>query len=237
MSGFDGLVHAFSTIATGGMGNCDTSFAGFTPGGAVRRHRLHAARGDVLRPLRAVRPRRAGALFRDSQIRAFLLIYAGLALASSPRGSRSATRSTRPTVREVALQPRLGDHHHRLRLDRLFALGAARRRDVLLRDDDLRLLGLDRRRAEGLPLPAALLGAISGEVRRLHSPERRPHPALPGRGGLRRGPRLGHRLLHAVLPDPRRRGDRARRCSGSTRSARSPAPPPASRTSAPASAR
>ena len=81
MSGFDGIVHAFSTIATGGMGNYDTSFANFTPaaqyvgtvfmllGGLTFIRYVQFARGDP------------GALFRDSQIRAFLLIFASFAVA------------------------------------------------------------------------------------------------------------------------------------------------------------
>jgi len=81
MSTFDALVHAFSTIATGGMGNYDTSFVGFSPAaqyvatgfmllGALSFIRyVQFARGDP------------GALFRDSQIRAFLLVYATLCLA------------------------------------------------------------------------------------------------------------------------------------------------------------
>ncbi len=59
MSNFDGIIHAMTTLATGGMGNYDSSFANFSPVGAVHRDRLHAARRHVVQPLRAVRPRRA----------------------------------------------------------------------------------------------------------------------------------------------------------------------------------
>jgi trk system potassium uptake protein TrkH len=81
MSGFDGLVHAFSTVATGGMSNRDSSFAGYSPAaqyiatvfmllGAMSFSRfVQFARGEP------------AALYRDSQIRAFLLIYAGFVLA------------------------------------------------------------------------------------------------------------------------------------------------------------
>jgi trk system potassium uptake protein len=77
MSGFDGLTHAMSTVATGGMGNYDSSFARFGPAalwigtvfmllGALSFIRfVQFARGDP------------GALWHDSQIRAFLGIYAG----------------------------------------------------------------------------------------------------------------------------------------------------------------
>ena len=44
------------TVATGGMGNYDSSFVQLQPGGAVGRHRLHAARRHVVRPLRASSP-------------------------------------------------------------------------------------------------------------------------------------------------------------------------------------
>ncbi len=74
-------MHAFSTIATGGMGNRDSSFASFSPAaqyvgivfmllGAMSFSRfVQFARGEP------------AALYRDSQIRAFLLIFAGFALA------------------------------------------------------------------------------------------------------------------------------------------------------------
>lgn len=81
MSGFDSVVHAMTTIATGGMANYDSSFAGFSPAaqyvgtafmllGALSFIRyVQLARGD------------AGALVRDTQIRTFLALYAGFALA------------------------------------------------------------------------------------------------------------------------------------------------------------
>ena len=127
------------------------------PGGALGRHRLHAARGDVLRPLRAVRPRRPGR-----------------ALARQP-DPHLPRRSTSPSCSACSspallngdavdahggargrLQHGLDHLDDRLHLDRLRPLGAAGRDAVLLRDDDLRLLGLDRRRPQGVPLPAAL---------------------------------------------------------------------------------
>jgi len=80
MSGFDGVVHAFSTIATGGMANYDTSFAGFPP--AVQYVGTVFMLLGALTFIRYVQFARGnpGALFRDSQIRAFLLIYATLAV-------------------------------------------------------------------------------------------------------------------------------------------------------------
>ena len=81
MPGFDAISHGFSTIATGGMSNHDNSFAGFSPAvqwvatvfmllGALSFSRyVQLVRGEPQ------------ALFRDSQIRAFLLIYLVLAAA------------------------------------------------------------------------------------------------------------------------------------------------------------
>ena len=80
MSGFDGVVYAMSSIATGGMGNHDSSFAPFGPAalwigtvfmllGSMSFIRfVQFARGDP------------GAIWRDSQIRAFLGIYLAFVL-------------------------------------------------------------------------------------------------------------------------------------------------------------
>lgn len=78
LSGFDASVHAMSTIATGGMGNYDASFINFPAAtqyvGAVFM---------LLGGMSFIRFVQFGAgdpapLFRDSQIRAFLMIYAAL---------------------------------------------------------------------------------------------------------------------------------------------------------------
>jgi trk system potassium uptake protein len=81
MSGFDAAVHAMTTLATGGMANYDTSFAGFSAtvqyvasvfmllGSLSFIRFVQFARGEPQ------------ALFRDSQIRAFLLAYLGFVLA------------------------------------------------------------------------------------------------------------------------------------------------------------
>ena len=78
LSGFDAIVHAMGTIATGGMGNYDSSFVNFSPAaqwvgtvfmllGAMSFVRfVQLARGEL------------GPLLRDSQIRAFLAIFAAL---------------------------------------------------------------------------------------------------------------------------------------------------------------
>ena len=189
MSGFDGAVHAMSTLATGGMANYDSSFAAFGPAvlwvgtvfmliGSLSFIRyVQLARGDP------------GALWRDSQIRTFLAHLPRLH-ARPPRRPRARRRGRR---RDRGARGRLQhglDHlDDRLHLDRLRPLGTARRDAVLLRDDDLRLLGLDCRRAEGVPLSAAL----PGDHRRgppPAPPERGLRAALPGRAGLRRGARI-----------------------------------------------
>jgi trk system potassium uptake protein TrkH len=78
MSGFDAILHAMATIATGGMGNYDTSFSEFSPAsqyvgtvfmllGAMSFIRfVQFARGD------------ARSLLGDSQMRSFLGIYLAL---------------------------------------------------------------------------------------------------------------------------------------------------------------
>lgn len=81
MDGFDGFTHAMSTLATGGMGNRDSSFTDYSPAahwvgtvfmliGSLSFVRyIQFARGEP------------GALFRDTQIRTFLAIYVGLCVA------------------------------------------------------------------------------------------------------------------------------------------------------------
>lgn len=99
MSGFDALTHAMATIATGGMGNYDSSFAEFSPVaqyvgmvfmllGAMSFIRfVQFARGD------------ARALLGDSQIRAFLGIYlafcVGLVVARLMNGDEFGERMLR----------------------------------------------------------------------------------------------------------------------------------------------
>ena len=155
------------------------------PGGAIYRHRLHAARGDVVRPLRAAGAGRAEGALRgqpDPRVPRDLC----RARAGPHRRSGAGRRRDRRARRaRRGLQPRLDHQHDRLHLDRLLALGTAGRGAVLLRDDDLRLLRLHRGRAEGVSLPAA----PRRHFRRGPAPARaecRLHPALPGRAGLRR---------------------------------------------------
>ncbi len=106
MSAFDAAVHAMTTISTGGMANYDASFANFSPAaqyfaavfmlmGAMSFVRfLQAGRGE-LRPL-----------LEDSQIRAFLVVYAllcaGLLLARGLQGDALGEQAFREVVFNAA---------------------------------------------------------------------------------------------------------------------------------------
>lgn len=76
MRGFDALVHAMSTVATGGMANRDTSFAELPPAAQwIATVFMLIGSLSFIRYVQLLRgePR---ALFEDSQIRTFLAIYA-----------------------------------------------------------------------------------------------------------------------------------------------------------------
>jgi trk system potassium uptake protein TrkH len=102
MSGFEGVVHAMTTIATGGMSTHDASFGGFGPaaqyvgtgfmllGGMSFVRFVQLGRGQY-RPL-----------FADVQIRAFLAIYAVLCLGVLAARMTNGDQLDEPAVREVA---------------------------------------------------------------------------------------------------------------------------------------
>jgi trk system potassium uptake protein TrkH len=102
MSGFDGVVHAMSTLATGGMANYDSSFARFSPAalwvgtlfmllGSMSFIRfVQVARGDP------------GALWHDSQIRAFLGFYLAFVLGLLVARALSGDLVDATAVREAA---------------------------------------------------------------------------------------------------------------------------------------
>jgi trk system potassium uptake protein TrkH len=77
MTGFDGLVHAMTTVATGGMANYDSSFAVFSP--AAQYVAIVFMLLGAMSFIRFVQVGRGepGPLLRDSQIRVFLTIFAG----------------------------------------------------------------------------------------------------------------------------------------------------------------
>ncbi len=101
MSGFNAWTYAMSTVATGGMTNHDRSFADFSPAaqyvaivfmllGAMSFIRyVQIARGDP------------GAFLRDTQIRVFLAIFAGFALALVAARALNGEPIGERTVREV----------------------------------------------------------------------------------------------------------------------------------------
>jgi trk system potassium uptake protein TrkH len=102
MTAFDGIVHSMTTIATGGMGNHDSSFARFSPAalwvgtvfmllGALSFIRfVQLVRGDP------------GAIWRDSQIRVFLGLYLALVLGLVVARALNGDAVDATTVREAA---------------------------------------------------------------------------------------------------------------------------------------
>ena len=169
MSGFDGLVHAFSTVATGGMANYDTSFARFGPAvqyvatvfmllGALTFIRyVQFARGDP------------GALFRDSQIRAFFVIYAALALALLAARLDVGAALDETTVREVLFNLASVITTTGFASTDYSTWGPAS--DVIFFCAML-ICGCSGSTVGGPKVfrYQLLLGAIAGEVRRLHTP-------------------------------------------------------------------
>ena len=169
MSTFDATVHAMTTLATGGMGNYDTSFAGFSPAaqyigtvfmliGAMSFSRfVQFARGEP------------SALFNDSQIRAFLAIYAAFVAALLAARVLHGDTLTETTIREV-----------------LFNLSSVISTTGYATTDystwgatawtlffcAMMICGCSGSTTGGPKVfrYQLLMGAISGEVRRLHSP-------------------------------------------------------------------
>jgi trk system potassium uptake protein TrkH len=169
MPGFDALSHGFSTVATGGMANHDNSFAEFPPSvqwvatffmllGAMSFSRyVQFARGEPQ------------ALLRDSQIRAFLTIYLCLAAALLLARLLAAQPFDVATVREV-----------------LFSLASVLTTTGFAATDyslwgplaetiffcAMMICGCSGSTSGGPKVfrYQLLFGAISGELRRLHSP-------------------------------------------------------------------
>ncbi len=101
MSGFDALVHSFSTIATGGMGNHNDSFAGFGAGSQyVATVFMLLGSMSFIRFVQLVRGE-PGPLLADSQIRAFLGIYLAFALALVGARALQGAPIDALTLREV----------------------------------------------------------------------------------------------------------------------------------------
>ena len=169
LDGFDAITHSFSTIATGGMGNRDSSFIDFPPAvqwvgtvfmllGAMSFSRfVQFARGEPQ------------ALFRDSQIRAFLLIYFALALGLVVARLLAAAPLNETTLREVSFN-----------LASIISTTGFVSTDYSLWGPlaetlffcAMMICGCSGSTAGGPKVfrYQLLLGAVHGEVRRLHSP-------------------------------------------------------------------
>jgi trk system potassium uptake protein len=101
MTVFDAIVHAMTTLATGGMGNYDASFASFTPA-AQYVSTLFMLLGSMsfVRYVQFARGQ-ARPLFTDTQIRAFLLVYAAFCLGVAASRLLNGERIGEPELREV----------------------------------------------------------------------------------------------------------------------------------------
>jgi trk system potassium uptake protein len=101
MNEFDAIVHAMTTIATGGFGNHDSSFGDFSA--TAQYVSIVFMLLSAMSFVRFVQLGRGnpGPLLRDSQIRAFLVVYAGFAAAVLASRLLTATPLTETTVREV----------------------------------------------------------------------------------------------------------------------------------------
>jgi trk system potassium uptake protein TrkH len=101
MDEFDAIVHAMTTIATGGFANYDASFSSFSV--AAQYVAIVFMLLSAMSFMRYVQLLRGDPcpLTRDSQIRFFLLVYAGFAAAVLASRLLTATPLTETTVREV----------------------------------------------------------------------------------------------------------------------------------------
>jgi trk system potassium uptake protein TrkH len=102
MDGFDAIVHALSTVATGGMANHDNSFADFSPAAQwIATFFMLTCSLSFVRYVQLARgePR---PLFVDSQIRTFLGIYLGLCAALVLARSLQGTVIDATSLREIA---------------------------------------------------------------------------------------------------------------------------------------
>ncbi|MFO1142058.1 MAG: TrkH family potassium uptake protein [Amaricoccus sp.] len=101
MSEFDALSHAMAAVATGGMGNYDSSFADFSPAAQyVATVFMLLGSFSFIRFVQAARGE-PQALWRDSQIRAFLAIYAAFSLALVGARALHGDAINEPSVRAV----------------------------------------------------------------------------------------------------------------------------------------
>jgi trk system potassium uptake protein TrkH len=169
MDGFDAICHAMSAIATGGMANYDSSFANVTPAAQyVATIFMLLGAMSFIRFVQFARGH-PGALVRDSQIRAFLLIYLGFALALIAARALHGDAIGERAVREVLFN-----------LSSIISTTGFTSTDYSLWGPlaevlffcSMMICGCSGSTAGGPKVfrYQLLTGAISGEIRRLHSP-------------------------------------------------------------------
>ena len=159
MTPFDAAAHAMTTISTGGFSTIDASIGGFgSPtidtiaivfmilGALPFVLYIQAANGQ-LRPL-----------YADTQVRWFFGILVVFVVTITLWLALVEDYAPRRGVSRHRVQRRLADHDHRLRVDRLRALGDLPGRRPLLPDGGRRLHRLDLRRHQDLPLRRAPRG-------------------------------------------------------------------------------
>jgi trk system potassium uptake protein TrkH len=180
MSGFDAIVHAFATIATGGMGNYDTSFTNFSPAAQYVGTAFMLLGGMSFVRFVQLLAGEPGPLLRDSQIRTFLAIYlllcAGLVLARRLNGD---------TIDELALREVL------FNMSSIITTTGFISADYTLWGSlaavlffvAMMICGCSGSTAGGPKVfrYQLLLGAVEGEIRRLHSPNAVFAPRFQGR--------------------------------------------------------
>jgi trk system potassium uptake protein TrkH len=169
MSGFDALVHSMTTIATGGMANYDSSFAGFSPAAQYIATVFMLLGAMSFIRFVQVAQGKPGALLRDSQIRAFLTIYAafslGLILARALNGDVIDSLAVREVL--VNLSSILTTTGYS---STDFALWGPLAEAIFF--SAMMICGCSGSTSGGPKVfrYQLLAGAVSGEVRRLHSP-------------------------------------------------------------------
>jgi trk system potassium uptake protein TrkH len=201
LSTFDAVVHAMTTIATRGMGNYDASFLNLGAatqyvatvfmllGGMSFVRFVQLAAGDPL------------PLLRDSQIRAFLGLYAALCL-----GLLVARRLQGHAIDELAVREVL------FNMSSIITTTGFISTDYTLWGSfalalffvAMMVCGCSGSTAGGPKVfrYQLLAAAVGAEIRHLHSPNAVYTPPLPGPPRHAGRDELGHGLLHALLPHP-----------------------------------
>jgi trk system potassium uptake protein TrkH len=152
MTFFDALANAMPTIATGGFATTDSSFGNrniSTQYVAIVFMILSAVPLLLLAKAFAGSP---GPLFRDQQVRGFLLLLAAAMAAMVLYAWMHVGLPLEQGFREGVFAAGYAHHHDRLRQCGLLDLGAVRGLPCLLPDLGRRLRRIDQRRPQVLPL-------------------------------------------------------------------------------------